>query len=94
MEFVVDDRVDMTAQQVIDMEPNSVLLFVYDSISYTRVVWIEFETNAFEIQAEFVVPQHSGYQHPIEGSQHLNVQHFLSILVHYMLCIDFRCDRH
>ena len=71
--LVVDSRVNVATKQIVDMESNSVLLFVYNSISYERIVWIEFEADVFEVQAEFVVPQHSGYQHSIEGLQHLNV---------------------
>ena len=46
----------MATKQIIDMESNSVLLFVYNLISYARIVRIEFEANVFEVRAEFVVP--------------------------------------
>ena len=56
VKLIVDDCIHMTAKQIVDVESYSVLLLVYDSISYTQVVRIEFKTDTFKVGAEFVVP--------------------------------------
>ena len=49
MKLIVDDQENVATKQVVDMELNSVLFLAYDLISYTRIVWIEFEANVFKV---------------------------------------------
>ena len=55
-ELVIHFLVHVATHHVVYMKTDRVLFFLDDTIGDAWVVWIELESNPFEVTSEFLVP--------------------------------------
>ena len=71
------------------MPADSLLRSPNNSICHAGIIWVNFESNRFDIFAKFAVIQNGWLNHSIECSTHHNIQYRLSIFVYHIVTVLF-----